>query len=494
LLWLIAIMIWAAYKRWIITWPSPWRKAIPGLIAATIVAACIGISWHVADAYSTPIKKTRRIATLFPDTPRVWERLGWTLYGVGQYEEAIDCAEKELRHDAPNVKSGAYQLLGMSELRRGNGEAALELLHKSLEINPGNSLGLHRLATAYDSLGRTDEAVTYFEEAVAAAPLHNPRIVGLAMVYRRLGRPADAREMYNKALANNPYDVAATMGLAELDIQEATRESYLSAERLLESLLDWMPENTDALTNLGVVRKALGRTAEAMKAYNEALERDPDHVTAMLNLAQIYLTSGDIGQARPLFERAADIGPVSISQTEDLHWFFLEHGAFERCASAWEHFAERIPGSPDAATFATFSKVLAQYPDVLTEDDGSIVELHDFPPAVATLVYLDLAGGRYADATARADTLCGMGLRAADARRQLLSALDRFDRRQPNVPWTFCIAARLLIADRNLDGAGVFIQLCEERCDGPECLEQVQFLRSKLDDAKSSSHDTSASP
>ncbi len=493
LLWLIAALSWEVYRRWMAR--LSWSRAVPVLAAALIVPTCFGISWYVADFYSTPIKKTTRIATLFSDTPRVWERLGWTLYGKGDYTEAIKCANKELRYDAPNVQSGAYQLLGMSELRRGNGETALKLLHKSLEVNPGNNLGLYRLATAYDDLGRNAEAVTYFEDAVEAAPLHNPRIIRLAMVYRRLGRPADARAMYEKALTNNPYDVAATMGLAELDIQEGTRESYRSAERLLIDLLGWMPENTDALTNLGVVHRVLGHTSEAVEAYIGVLERNPNHVTAALNLAQIYYSTGDIGRAFPFFERVAASGPESLQQAIDVHDFFVAQGIVDRCVSLWERFLARFPGSADGRSFLSWSCALADdLQRARTEAKALVDGRSESPLPTATLAYLDLVEGRYTDATARIEVLCEMGEKGAAVRRRLRGALERYDQRQPDVPWTFCLAARLLIADGNLEGAELFLGLCNERCTNPACHEQVRVLRTQLQNSKSTPSDIPALP
>jgi len=139
--------------------------------------------------------------------------------------------------------------------------------------------------------------------AVAVAPRHNRTINHLAAAYRRTGRPGDARAMYEQALVNNRYEVPAAMGLSELDIQEGTESSLAAAERRLLRLLDWMPENVVAWTNLGVARVALGRTGEAIEAYAEALRRNPNHVTAAVNLAQLYHLAGDTQRARSLFDR-----------------------------------------------------------------------------------------------------------------------------------------------------------------------------------------------
>ncbi len=495
ILWMVATLGCAVYRHWLAARAPRFGRVLAVLVAAVVIPACVGIGWHVGDFYATPVKKTTRIITLFPDTPRVWERLGWTLYSQGDYKEAMECARKELGHDSPNVQSGAYQLLGMCELRRGDGDAALKLLHQAIEVDPDNSLGLYRLAIAYDDLGRTVEAVTYLEAAVNAAPLHNPRINRLASVYRWLGRPSDARAMYEKALANNKYEVPSAMGLAGLDIELGTRESYLSAERRLLALLDWMPENTDALTNLGVVRRALGHTREAIEAYKEALEREPGHVTAALNLAQIYYRSGAIERALPLFDQAVGGGLESLDQAKDAHDFYMAQGLADRSVSLWEGFCERFPDVVEGREFLTWSRALAgDFQGAKSEAAVLLEARKESPLALATLTYVDLAQGRYEDATTRAEALCKPGEKAAAARRRLLGALDRFDQKHPDIAWTFCLAARLLIADGDSQGAELFLGLCEQRCRDLACREQVRSLASQVPDSGSTGPDASELP
>ena len=397
LFWLVATAGYAAYHRWLAPLSPRLGRIVVVLLCMLVVPACVGMSWHVSWFYATPFRKTQRIAELFPTTPRVWERLGWSYYSSDNYAKAIECAQKELQHDSPNVRSGAYQLLGMSELRLGNGEVALEHLHTAIELDPRNPLGKYRLAMAYEQLGHLSEALPYYEAAVDTAPSNNPTIKRLASAYRRLGRPADARAAFEKALVNNPYEVPATMGLIELDIAQATPESYLTAERRLVTLLDWMPENTTARVNLGVVRAALGRTAEAIEAYKHVLgqrytnrtvatyvgmKERQDQLTAALNLAQLYHAAGDVDRARPLFERAAAelvrdglvrdgrvrVGLVrdtnhapatAIDQVIVVHDFYVTQGAADRAVSLWLGFVERFPDSVEGHAFAAWSYALS---------------------------------------------------------------------------------------------------------------------------------------
>ena len=499
LFWLIAVVGYGRYRRWTVAWSPVARRALPVVLTAAIVPPMIGTAWHVASFYETPTAKTTRIAALFPDTPRVWERRGWSLYGEGHFSEAIECAEQELRHGSLKVQSGAYQLLGMSELRLGNAEKALDLLHRAADVDPKNALARYRLAMAYDELGQSAEAVRFYEAAVEVAPMHNPTINRLASVYRRLGRFEKARAMYEKALLNNIYEVPAVMGLAELEIRDATRDSYLSAERRLTALLDWMPENTDALTNLGAVRQALGRTTEAIEAYTEALRTNPGHVTAALNLAQIYYGAGQVKPAWPLFMRAVDGGLESIDQAFVVHDFFVSQGAADRCVALWETFDGRLSDSLDAHAFLAWSYALTgDIPRAETAADGLADDQRTSPLVLATWAYIDLAQGRYGAATARTEALCEMGWTATGTRRRLRSALEHFDLRQPNVPWTFCLTAQLLISEQNLEGANAFARLCEERCDktsdAPACYEQARRLRSQLSPPGRAATDTMPGP
>ncbi|UCC30872.1 MAG: tetratricopeptide repeat protein [Phycisphaerales bacterium] len=495
LLWMVATLGCAVYRHWLAARAPRSGPVLAVLVAVAVIPACVGIGWHVGDFYATPVKKTKRIVTLFPDTPRVWERLGWTLFSQGDYKEAMDCARKELEHDSPNVQSGAYQLLGMCELRRGNGDAALEFLHEAIEVDPDNSLGLYRLAIAYDDLGRTTEAVTYFEAAVDAAPLHNPRINRLASVYRRQGRPSDARAMYERALANNEYEVPAAMGLAELDIELGTPESYLAAERRLTALLGWMPENTDALTNLGAVRRALGRTREAIEAYREALDREPGHVTAALNLAQVYYGSGAVERALPLFDQAVAGGLESFDQAVDAHEFYVAQGLADRSVSLWEGLCKRFPDVVDGRHFLAWSRALAGDLQQAKSEAVALLDAREESALpLATLAYVDLAQGRYEDATTRVHALCKLGEKAVAARHRLLGALAHFDREHPDIAWTFCLATQLLIADGNFQGAELFLGLCEQRCRDLACREQARSLASQVPDSGSTEPDASEPP
>lgn len=253
LLWILSNIAGRAYCYWTARSISPLPRWLAYSTAVVILPVLIGQSWHTAKWYNTDLLKTQRVAYLFPNEPRVWENLGWVYHQEGDYDKAIECARRELRHANPNVRGRAFQLLGMSHLDSGQGEKALRLLHHACEVDPDNAMCLYRLAMAYDDLGRLDEALPYYETAAAAAPLHNPTLYRLAALYRRLGRPEAAHRLYEQQLANNPYDVAAVHALAELEMEGETPESYRSASARLAGLLADVPDDGPARQNLAVL-------------------------------------------------------------------------------------------------------------------------------------------------------------------------------------------------------------------------------------------------
>jgi len=486
LLWAVATLLVRVNRRWISECSGWVRRGLVPLSVIAVVIVLIIQCWNVAWYYETPLKKTLRIAELFPDVPRVWERLGWSHHELGQYDEAIECAKKEFHHDAPNVLSCAYQLVGMSELKRDHPEEALDWLHRAVEIDPENALGKYRLAMAYDELGRVSEALPFYEAALVQTPLHNPTIHRLATVYRRLGRPEDARRMYEKEIENNAYEVPAVLGLVELDLEVGTQEALLRAVERLEQLLDRMPGEPAVLVSYGVVQFALGRREEAKGAYHAALARDAGNVTAMLNLAQLYHAGGDTEKARSLLDRAASVGLTSWDQARAVADVYESIGAWDRASFVWQSFQRHHPMNREATAFAAWADALndrtkeARTLARSVLDDASVA-----PPAAqsiahATLAYVGLVQGDQSAMWSHVGALTNLGDSATPDRARLLRALERFDAGNPEHPLTYCLTAELLIANQIWDAARAALPLCEQRCQTTDCETRIAAMRARI--------------
>jgi len=70
------------------------------------------------------------------------------------------------------------------------------------------------------------------------------------------------------------------------DYEEAV--SYLDFE-----VLEWYPENSEALTLKGYSLRGLGKNKEAMQSYNLALLSDPTHKGALEYQGELFLKMGN---------------------------------------------------------------------------------------------------------------------------------------------------------------------------------------------------------
>lgn len=488
LLWMAVVFVSTGWSRWIGSRsPAPTagtrrsirRFAGPAALAA-VVAALMPVSWHVASFYDNQYVKSERIATLFPEAPHVWERVAWAYYNAERYDDAIAAAQRELRHDDPEVQSEAWQAIGAAQARLARFDDALASLRRSMELNPQSASSIYRYAMTLEEAGRGDEALEHFERAVAMAPLKNPWLLRLAAMYRERGRAEDARRLYQQALENNPYEVPATLGLAELDLERATREGYLSAYERLRQLLDWAPENHTARINLGVVCTALGRTAEAVAAYEAVLRRDPHDGLASLNLGQLMHQAGDLARAHTLYSQALATGLPSIEQALVVHDFLVDVGDVHKAMTLWLDMSRQIPESRVARAMLQLTSAM----DQIERDPGDLLVIEPAPEGalpieLAAAAYAALEEKRYAALRELVENLCAAGTSGSAARGRLLPALEWYDQHNPGVAWTYCATARLLLAESRADAAEVFLNLCRESCADEACVAYEGELRAK---------------
>lgn len=478
---------------------SGMRKAVPGggtpltsgLAGMLVTVVLLAISWHTGWFYNEPLRKIMRIATLYPDSPHVWERAGWAYYHDGQYEKAIELATKDLRHDDLDVQSDALEVIGAAQLKLGRHEEALVSMQKAIAADPEKAGGYYRLATVLEEMGGRDEALALYEKSVGMAPLKNPWILRLASVYRERGRMDDARRMFEQALRNNLYDIPATLGLAELDMMEQTPEGFARAEGRLRELLAWEPRQAQARNYLAVVMNSTGRTEEAIALYGGVLGDDPANVTALLNLAAILAGRNDLLTARDLYLRAAGQALV-LPEMLAIHDFLVATRDFETLVLFWERQGVSRPDHSGVREMGLFSRIiagkLAGVPEALPaiSEDSTTGE----PSTRALFAFAALATGDSSGARAAVEALVGPGASEQAARRRLLAALEVFDESHPDEPWTFCLTARLLLAEGHREGADAFIGLCAQRCGDDGCQGYVADLQLLTEGGVSGGADT----
>jgi len=160
--------------------------------------------------------------------------------------------------------------------------------------------GLHTLET-----GDWPAAEGHFERALALAPGRISVMQNLGITRVRLRRYAEAEPLLRDALAAEPDQAGAWQALAEA---QQGLERFEAAASSLEHCFALGADTASLRAQYAQCLARLGRIPEALRAYQEALKRDPKHVATLTELGGLYREAGQFEQAAACFQRALDSG------------------------------------------------------------------------------------------------------------------------------------------------------------------------------------------
>ncbi|MDR2788509.1 MAG: tetratricopeptide repeat protein [Candidatus Accumulibacter sp.] len=233
---------------------------------------------------------------------------------AGRLAEARACYERGLKYDPGNPD--ALFLLGKAMFDDGDAPAGERRMRAAISARPQAANYHAGLALSLFGADRADEALEAFVHAVRGLPNDPALWRGLAVSAVRRGQPdtaldavmewrrlapddADAARLRDKLLAQRHFERGAA--LAE-DEPEAAVGEY-------EAALEFEPESSSILVNLGNLHARLGHEDEARASYERAIAFSPDDASARFNLAMLYLDANRRLDAMAALERAAACDP-----------------------------------------------------------------------------------------------------------------------------------------------------------------------------------------
>jgi choline-sulfatase len=174
-------------------------------------------------------------------------------------------------------------------LQRGQYAAAAKALEALLAQNPGWSDLRDDLGLAYERLNRPDDAAQAYREAIRTTPELAPEFaLSLAAVLLEQGRLDEAEAHARLAAEHSSQPAAAQLLLARVRV---ARHDLPGALALVERLQEPYPPRY--FFTYGDVLASLGRTPDAIRAFNEAIRREPSDADAYLRLALLQRMSGN---------------------------------------------------------------------------------------------------------------------------------------------------------------------------------------------------------
>lgn len=225
------------------------------------------------------------------------------LRAIGNFSASI----YEFSQAAKNEKLAGDSNIQIADLLKllGNEPRSADYYKIALDLKPGDGVLRMKYARTLDKLGRYDEAVTQYNEALANSKGDMEVLYALERIYlKKLAQtPSDAElnanlgaikqaqgdfetalSYYGKAERINPTNVTTRLNVGTLFQQ---RKEYQKAIQSYDSVLTLYPDNTQALLYKAQVYKEMGDSKTAMTLYKKILSIDPNHSIAKAEIAEV---------------------------------------------------------------------------------------------------------------------------------------------------------------------------------------------------------------
>lgn len=287
-------------------------------------------------AYQESIRK-------FPKFRRAWGNLAQIQYRRGEFDKAIESFGEVI---ALGGASGLiYGLMGVSHSKLGNDIAAESAFRQAMMLDPKRVHWKMGLADSFFKQRRFADAVSLFDDLIAAAPDRPELWLAQGEAYAQLNKPMKAAENFELVdrlggstfdSLNNLGDIYATEKLYDLAVGAYLRAmkkkpdskpgrairaaGFLSgsgalaeAETLLDGIQGIYGERMDEKEKKSILQirarlaVAQGAGEQEAKVLKEIVALDPLDGEALILLGQHASRTGDPDMAINYYQRAADI-------------------------------------------------------------------------------------------------------------------------------------------------------------------------------------------
>ncbi|WP_298634031.1 sulfotransferase family protein [uncultured Umboniibacter sp.] len=331
--------------------------------------------------------------------------LGVAELGQGRAESAAKNIEKALRYREADPQ--AHGNIGLAYRELGQAELAEQHFKRSLSLNGRNPVVLNNLANLLTELQRPGEAIPLFDRALAEAPQYAEAWTNLGSALLMTGQHKEAAIACDRALRldaniaqalNTRAEIArhfANFNQAILDYRAAIKihphytdahinlanvlresEQPKQAQLVLEKVLEFSPNNPQALTSLGVLAEQLGDLTLAAEYFLRAIDEAPNNVMSHYQLAQLKGRRSSLEEIEEM-KRLWNLD--GIPEQERMHLGFGLFKALEQQGEYDEAFSFLAAGNKINAQHNPYDDVQAErYLDsLLSESAACSVNVED---------------------------------------------------------------------------------------------------------------------
>jgi tetratricopeptide (TPR) repeat protein len=336
----------------------------------------------------------KRARALTPDDANSADTLGWILFRMGNYRDALPL----LQESAEKVPgSGVMQYhLGMVHYMLGEEDLARVALQAAVATTTafaGREDADQRLGILAIDAGTATAAMRAdLEKRVQAAPDDTMARVRLAEIQRSRGEAAPAAANFEAALKRNPRNPRILMELSELDGGLLKRPDQ--ALELAQSAHELRPNDPAIAQTLGHQLYLAGEYDRSMSLLQGATQGAVDAPELLYDLARDYYAVGRLDDAEATLARVLpSAAPFSRRAEADDFAAMLAAGKSPALAQAAVARARQIlaahPGDLPAQMISSLAaEQRGEYPLARQIDEKILADNQLFSPAIRRLALL----------------------------------------------------------------------------------------------------------
>jgi serine/threonine protein kinase/tetratricopeptide (TPR) repeat protein len=208
-----------------------------------------------------------------PNSSLLHSEMGLALYNASRYKEALEAFERGIAI-APN-NSVTLTQAGVASSAMGDQAKALAYYERATAIQPRPET-FSSMGTIYYGQGEYQKAVNAYEAALLIRPLGSITHRNLGDAYMRLGRKDEAMRAYRQAVTRAEAEVAVSptdaRALARLAVYQAKAGDDAAAQRSLGQAEKIAAADPQVQLRAGVVHALAGRTERALAAIEQAIK------------------------------------------------------------------------------------------------------------------------------------------------------------------------------------------------------------------------------
>jgi predicted O-linked N-acetylglucosamine transferase (SPINDLY family) len=146
-------------------------------------------------------------------------------------------------------------------------QESLQMLLRSLDLEPSGAVGHYLLGTVLEKIGRIPQAIQAYQEAISLNPKYIDAYNNLGNILFQAGELEQAESVYSQAIAANPEHFGSYLNLGNVLVVGQHVEKAIAT---YETALKLSPNNPDILYNLGVAHQAKNNLPKAYLCFGNA--------------------------------------------------------------------------------------------------------------------------------------------------------------------------------------------------------------------------------